>query len=583
VGVKYPLSLVIQAVDKAVAPLRAMRRQILKMFQPIRVPLVRLGNRLSALAKEAGLPQLVDGFKGVGTALGNVRDKVADLGKRLLAIGAVAGAVFFGIVHGAVEAGDALGEQAQRVGLSVNAYAQLQFAAEQADVPAEQFTSSMDQLNKRLGEMRAGGGPLLQFLQKVSPALLHQVKAADTTEGAFYLLVKAFEKVRDPARRAAFAAAAFGKAGLQMGQFAGMGEEEIDSLRQRFGEIAGDPTLLAQRAGALDNAMRESRTAVLGLRNALAAELFPALTELAKAVTAVLAGNRLDLAGWARTVGESFSAWVKGGGIQRLVQGLQRMLEVGGRIFDAMGGWPTALAAVAAVMAGPLLGAVGGLISSVITLGAAIGFTPVGWILAGLAAVAGIAVLVWRNFDRIKGVVGPALGPLREKLGEVWAQLKRLWEVLGPLVMPAINALGKAVGVILVTQLQNAAQGLGLFLDLMGRWVGFLADVAAWAERAWEAVRPLLEGMEKLRPGNLAVKAVGLGAQLGGDIREWWSGGPPLGVAAALPAAAAPAAASGETRVMVDFANVPRGVRVAADPQGTAPVDLSLGYSMFTP
>jgi hypothetical protein len=32
--------------------------------------------------------------------------------------------------------------------------------------------------------------------------------------------------------------------------------------------------------------------------------------------------------------------------------------------------------------------------------------------------------------------------------------------------------------------------------------------------------------------------------------------------------------------VKVDFENLPRGARVTADPKSTAPLDLSMGYSM---
>jgi hypothetical protein len=38
-----------------------------------------------------------------------------------------------------------------------------------------------------------------------------------------------------------------------------------------------------------------------------------------------------------------------------------------------------------------------------------------------------------------------------------------------------------------------------------------------------------------------------------------------------------------EAHVTVDFANLPKGARVTQDPRSTAPLDLSMGYSMVTP
>ena len=38
-----------------------------------------------------------------------------------------------------------------------------------------------------------------------------------------------------------------------------------------------------------------------------------------------------------------------------------------------------------------------------------------------------------------------------------------------------------------------------------------------------------------------------------------------------------------EARVSVDFSNLPRGARVTADPNSTAPVSLDVGYSGVMP
>jgi hypothetical protein len=585
VAVKYPLSLVVQAVDKATGALGAFNRRMRKLLQPVRVPLQRLGNRLTALAEEAGLPRLMEGFKGVGTALGKVGGEVFALGKRLLAMGAVAGAVFFGFTRSAVDAGDELATVADRLGVTVDWLAQTRFAAEQADVPAEKFANAMDTLSKRLGEAKAGGGQLLGFLQKVSPALAGQVRGAASTEEAFDLMVGAFSRVEDPARRAALEAAAFGRGAVQMGAFVGQGSDAIEAQRKRFLDLSGSQERFARGAGDLDNAVRESRVAFLGLRNTLAGELFPALTELARAVTGVVAGSRQSLAEWAREAGAALSAWIRGGGLQRVAQGLREVFDFGRRLVERLGGWKVALVGVAAVVAGPLLGAMGGLISSVITLGAAIGFTPVGWILAALVAIAAIAVVVWRNFDRIKAVLVPAFAPALPPLRELGAQLRRLWEVVAPVLLPALQTLGKVAGAVLVVQLQNAGKVLSLYVGLMARWVGFLADVATGAinagkavaqafTAAWEKVRPVAEAVSRFAtPAGAAIQA-------GRAAVNWISGGDRTAAGREL---AAVTGGGGETRVTVDFSNLPRGVRVAADPRGTAPLDLGVGYSMATP
>ena len=52
---------------------------------------------------------------------------------------------------------------------------------------------------------------------------------------------------------------------------------------------------------------------------------------------------------------------------------------------------------------------------------------------------------------------------------------------------------------------------------------------------------------------------------------------------ASSPAAALSSSGRSEARVQVDFSNLPKGARVSQDPQGTADLDLSMGYAMALP
>jgi hypothetical protein len=71
--------------------------------------------------------------------------------------------------------------------------------------------------------------------------------------------------------------------------------------------------------------------------------------------------------------------------------------------------------------------------------------------------------------------------------------------------------------------------------------------------------------------------------QAGQAAADWWNSSPPAApVASPAPLRPPVGASGGETRV-VDFNGLPKGARVAADPQGDAPLDLNLGYSMVTP
>jgi hypothetical protein len=502
VAKEYPLSLIIKAVDRATAPLRQINARLQKFTAPVR----KLNNAFRALSDEAGLPRLMKGFTGVGRAIGGVGSEALALGTKITAMAAGAAFALYGIVKTTVDAGDKLGEMAARVGLSVDAYAQLQHAAAQADVDQEAFNGAMDQFVKRLGEAKAGTGSLLAFLEKVSPALARQVKGATSTEEALALMTDAFEKVKDPAKRAALSNAAFGRSGLQMGQFLGQGNAAIGEQRTRFAELSGSQEEFARGAGDLDNAMRETRTSFLGLRSAAAGALFPALTELARALTNILAGNRGRLAAWAREAGAAISEWVRSGELKELVETMKAWAAVIGRVFDAVGGLKGVLTILGVYLASSFIASVGAAVASLWTLGAAaipmviqagalllpvLGkilasfialnlANPIVWIVAGVAALGAAAYLVWKHWE-----------PIKRFFEELWGTVKSIFGVSGGVT--------------------------------------------------------------------------------GG-------GGRVLGAAGAAPA---PLTARGaEARVKVDFENLPRGARVTADPKSTAPLDLSMGYSM---
>jgi hypothetical protein len=424
VATEYPLSLVIRAVDKATAPLRQINQRLQKFTAPMR----KLNNSFRALSEEAGIPRLMKGLAGVGSAISGVGREALALGTKITALAAGASYALYRIVRGAVDAGDKLGEMAARVGLSVDAYAQLQFAAAQADVEQEAFAAAMDQFNKRLGEARAGTGSLLSFLERVSPTLALQVKGAKSTEEALALMTGAFEKVKDPARRAALANAAFGRSGLQMGQFLGQGNAAIDEQRQRFFALAGSQEAFARGAGELDNAMRRTEAALGGVQVGIMARLFPALTKLADAITRLVERNGDKLVAWAEKAGKAIEGWVDGGGLDRLVTRLGELAGQVRGVVAAFGGLKGLAIALAVVMGAPLIASVASLGAAFLNLGAAAlpvvlragallipviwkmvaGLmalnlaNPLFWIAAVGAALAGAAYLVWKHWEPIK-------------------------------------------------------------------------------------------------------------------------------------------------------------------------------------
>lgn len=511
---EHPLSLIIRAVDKATGPLKKIQ---------------------DAIGKATG-SDAAKSVSGLGTSFASFGKQ---LGETAMKVGLATGLAAFGlykVVQHATEAGDKLAEMSQRVGLGVDAYASLQYAAGQANIEQEDFNSAMDKFNVSLGQAKAGGGPLLSFLKEVSPALGEQIRKAKNTSDAFEVMARAFEKIKDPARRAALARAAFGKGGTQFGQFMGQGTKLIHEQQEKYLALAGSQERFAEGADVVNKAMKDVGAAFDGVQSTVYAELAPAILDVTHIITDMVVKNRPAIQEWAAQFGKelpgrirAFITWVEhmGSAFNGLVQKLSPVIER----FGAMN---TAMVAIGGVIFGPVIGSIVSLAGALGNLSLAMGkvvfqlaklvfapvaaaagtfFTaiaagypvmeafnivlasnPIGLVILGLTALAGAAYLVYKNWE-----------PVKQFFVDLWGTLKQVVEAL------------------FVT---------GHFKDI------------TWGNKPAE------------RPN--------------------WSNNP----AYQLPA---PPINRSENRLAVDFSNAPRGTQVSSQTSSNTYLDLSVGYSMAVP
>jgi hypothetical protein len=547
----YPLSLVIRAIDRATGPLKAITESLNTFTKPVN----KFRKDWGKFSESAGFARLGAAAGGFSGALRNIGGEAVGLGFKISAMSGVAVAALVTIGRGAVDAGDELAEFSQRAGVTVDWFASMRHAAAQADVSQEDFNGAIDKFNKNLGDISAGkGGAFLKFLEKVSPALAKEIKGAKGTEAAFSIMIDAFTRVKDPAKRAALSAAAFGKSSLQMGQFLGQGSAAIQAQMVEYMRLSGSQEEFANRSSDLDNALRETETAFLGLRSAAGGALFPAVTQLSKAVTGFLVQNRDGLKKWAEGAALAIQKWIDGGGIPRLVDGVGRLATNVGKAVDFLGGFKGVAIAAALVMSGPLLGAIAALVPAVYGLGVALLTTPVGWLALGLGAVAGAIYLVTFRWKETKAFLDDFV-PVAGKQIDDWRN--------------GIMALVKVVRIL------RGELSIGDLVDWdkrpltaaekrLGPDAGPLDRFMAWNNTSAGPTgeKPIVERMVEGAPG------------LWERFKAWND---------MRPTPAAVGAKGGESKVKIEIAGAPRGTRVTQDPNSSQPVDLSVGYSMAAP
>lgn len=283
---KTQLSIVIRAVDKATAAIRAIN------------------------AKLAGA------FKGVASAIGSILSKVPLIGG---AIVATAGAAVAGLMS-LVNHFDELGDKAEELGVGVDFLAQMRYAAERSGASVESLDQGLKGFTASLGQARAGTGKMAGFLSKVSPALLKQVKAAKSNEEAFGLMADAMVKLKDPAKRAALAQKVFGDSALA--PLLAKGSKGIQELRDRYFQLAGSQAEAAAKSGEVDDAMKDFGASVDGIKAALVVGLAPALKVIVERLRNWFADNRENIKQWATDLGEKIPD-----AIERVVSGIEAAIN----------------------------------------------------------------------------------------------------------------------------------------------------------------------------------------------------------------------------------------------------------------
>lgn len=604
-GMKYPLSLVIRAVDGVTKPLESINAKLEKTGARMSAPFARLGNSLGALGRAAGLPAIAD-------SLGRTRDAAGALGSKLAGLGGLLAGVFTGatlgglglvsLVRSAEEAGSRLNDMSTRTGLSVQSFAELEYAAKKAGVEGDAFAGGMEKFNKSLSEAKRNTGPLAELLNKVGPEYLKQLKNVKSNEEAFGLLAKAMGKLESPGRRAELAAAAFGKAGLGMVNALKDGPDGVNALRAEFRKLAGDQTAFAQNSDALGDSFDALEISLLGVRNVAAGALMPAITSLTTAVTAFVVRNRDGIQQWAERAGKAIQAWIDSGGVDRLVSGLGKLADTAGALIDRVGGLGNALGLVAVAMSVSTVTAAANLGAEFVGLGketyklsvklggallsalgkAALGilsfnFGPMiaGFRTAALAVKGFTASLLTNPIGILVGAIGLAAYLIYENWGPISGFFKDLWQTI---TFYTAQAWGW------ISETASTVWG-GIVSGIMGVW----EPVKAWFsdlwggiveifQSAWKTIGPIVDGamaIVSVLP-KAALVSQGLGAtNLGVFEPRSFGASTALGAAQALPA---PAVQGGASTVRVDFANLPRGARVTPDRPGA--VDLNLGYSL---
>ncbi len=374
-------------------------------------------------------------LKSTGKALGTIGrqfNHVTAVGSKMTAsitkiltpltiITGIAGSGFLRGIQSAQQYADAVGDLADRLGVSTKFMQEQHYIAQMNAGSAEEMTSAIETLSRQYGALQAGTGKLYTGLQKISPALAEQMKSAKSSEEAFNMMVKAIRKVEDPARKMYLSQLAFGTAGKMMINVSDQSEEALNKLKVQAKELGvvmeEEAVRRSQDMGEALDIMNES---VRGVFNMLSSKLIPILTPFIKRISEWVAANRELIATKIDKFAQQFATVLSKIDIETVLNALSGFATMCLKVTDLLVGLNKWILLIGVALSsgiicnvlsfcsalGKFLMVIPGvskaltlLSGAFIKLGIAMLTTPIGWIAMGIAAVVGGFALLWNKCE----------------------------------------------------------------------------------------------------------------------------------------------------------------------------------------
>ncbi|GAB3459344.1 phage tail tape measure protein [Azotobacter salinestris] len=556
---EYPLNVVIRAVDQITRPLRGMLGRIGQAAGGIRDRLLDLSNR-------SGLPVLVQSFRNVGTAVGDLAKRVATVGVGIAAMATAASAAIIGIGASVAETGGEVQKFSARLGVPVETLQELQYATKAYGVENDALLDALKELSLRADEYAVTGEGSAEEAFKRIGLSDKQIKATmGNTEALFDLVLTQLRKVDNVAKRQRLVDELFGgEGGEQLAEFVSVSAERVAQLRgeaRELGVVLSSETVKA--ASDFNAQLRVFQASLTGVKNTIAAAVLP---ELGQQFSKILVQYRPQIEKFAKDFADKLPQrlddLVKG--FTELREKIQPVVDAVDWLIEKFGGVNLILGILATLIGGWLLTSIYALGAAIYGLGATMLATPIGWIVAGLAAVAAAGYLLVRNWDQISAWWTQRFEDVRAAFRDNFLLgLLAAWREYNPvgLIMEAFNGLvkyftGWDIAAILSEKISAAAQAVkGALPDWMRGLLGIEGGVVAPAVGAAQAT-------------GSAAAATDIGRRSAEIGRE---------------AAATVRNEPQEVLVRVDMNNLPPGTRVQTQGSRGAQFDTNLGYVMAAP
>lgn len=391
-------------------------------------------------------------------SLTNVTNQVTSAAKKLaLPITAAATAVGFSLsqmMSKFLDTGDAIDKASIRLGIGAERLQSLQYAAKMSGATADDMNSALGKLNENIAKAAAGKNEeLASLFKKLGISLRDANGHVRTAADVLPEFADAIQRNTNSSVRARMAIAAFGDAGqklIPMLQDGSKGLADMEKKAHDLGLTMSQDDVKA--AASLGDKFTDLGSVFDSFGNTISAKLAPVLGPLIDDLTEFLAKNKDAFAGRLSEAVSKLADSLKKVDFEKLANEAMDCFHAIGELYDKIGGFDTILKALAALMAGKVIIAIGSFVGSLLTLGQsffalipiikAVGIAfvanPIGAVITAIAAGAALIISNWDKvgpfftalWNGITGIFTSAVSNI-EKVISGWVDgIKTLWSGL---------------------------------------------------------------------------------------------------------------------------------------------------------
>ena len=391
-------------------------------------------------------------------SLTNVTNKVTDAAKKLaLPITAAATAVGFSLsqmMPKFLDTGDAIDKASIRLGIGAERLQSLQYAAKMSGATAEDMNSALGKLNENIAKAAADKNKeLASLFKKLGISLRDANGHVRTAADVLPEFADAIQRNTNSSVRARMAIAAFGEAGQKLIPMLQDGSKGLADMEKRAYDLGLTMSQDDVKAAAsLGDKFTDLGSVFDSFGNTISAKLAPVLGPLIDDLTEFLAKNKDAFAGRLSEAVSKLADSLKKVDFEKLANEAMDCFHAIGVLYDKIGGFDTILKALAALMAGKVIIAIGSFVGSLLTLGQsffalipiikAVGIAfvanPIGAVITAIAAGAALIISNWDKvgpfftglWNGITGIFTSAVSNI-EKVISGWVDgIKTLWSGL---------------------------------------------------------------------------------------------------------------------------------------------------------